>query len=344
MKKIDVESHFSTDALMDALKTNPGYPRFEDAKGIGYFPDSWLPVGQMGAGPGLRDLGDERIRRMDEAGIDYAVLSLVSPGAERLDPVVGTRVAAAANDTLAEAIDRNPDRLGGFAALAPQDIEGAMRELDRCVKDLGFIGWNTHSNFGDSYLDEPRYWPLLARVEELGVPIYLHPTVPDIPALNPFGVVLTGPNLGFGVDVMFAFMRMVVRGVFDVFPNLKIILGHYGEALPFLLSRLDTAHRNSHAKPNQDIGVGSRQPVSYYLKRHVWVAAGGNYLPAAFYCCRDSIGMPRILLGTDYPFEDMSESVDFLEDLDMSAKDRSMLFRENAVSLGLQPPKERPAL
>ena len=156
---------------------------------------------------------------MDEAGVDFAVLSLTAPGAESFEPELGAKVAKATNDVLAEAIDRHPDRFGGFATLAPKDADFSVRELERCVKDLGFAGWHTHSNFGDSYIDEKRYWPVLAKAEELGIPIYLHPTVPKIDELREFGIVLAGPNFGFGTDVTFAFLRMIARGVFDAFPR-----------------------------------------------------------------------------------------------------------------------------
>jgi predicted TIM-barrel fold metal-dependent hydrolase len=124
----------------------------------------------------LLDLGDGRIEEMDRAGIDKAIVSLTAPGVDHFDPVVGTAIARSVNDELAAAIDKYPDRLMGFAALAPKDPQAAAEELERCVRDLGFRGWKTHSNFGDSYIDERRYWPILAKAEELGVPIYLHPS------------------------------------------------------------------------------------------------------------------------------------------------------------------------
>ena len=85
------------------------------------------------------------------------------------------------------------------------------------------------------------YWPLLEKAQELDIPIYLHPAVPMIQELREFGMVLAGPTLGFGMEVSYRFMRMIVRGVFDAFPNLKIIMGHLGEALPFLVDRVDRA-------------------------------------------------------------------------------------------------------
>jgi predicted TIM-barrel fold metal-dependent hydrolase len=115
----------------------------------------------------LTDLGEGRLTAMDEAGMDVAVLSLSAPGIERFEPLAATKIAKAANDELAGAIRKYPARFRGFAALSARDTDAAVVEFERCVKELGFVGWNTHSNFGDSYLDEKRYWPLLAKAEEL---------------------------------------------------------------------------------------------------------------------------------------------------------------------------------
>ena len=156
--KIDLENHFASESWIEALKRNPGYPRLDEDPDSGHFTLQFAPD-SVHPGPSLqplRDVGLGRIEAMDAAGVDVAVLSLNAPGVEQLEPAVGTRVARESNDALAEAIDRYPDRYVGFAALAPKDTETATAELERCVKELGFRGWNTHSNFWDSYLDEKR--------------------------------------------------------------------------------------------------------------------------------------------------------------------------------------------
>jgi predicted TIM-barrel fold metal-dependent hydrolase len=332
VKTIDLENHFATESWLAALEANPGYPTYAgEEKGIGFSADTWMPLRVK---PKLLDLDEGRIKLMDEAGVDFAVLSLAAPGCEQLDVEIAKTVAKESNDILAAAIVRHPDRFGGFAALVPKDSEWSADELERCVKDLGFRGWNTHSNFGDSYIDEKQYWPLLAKVEELNVPIYLHPSVPIIPELNTFGMVLAGPTFGFGVEVAYAFMRMIVRGVFDEFPNLKIIMGHYGEALPFLVNRVDRAYMQGHNKPIADIGPGSKEWASHYLKNNLWVTTSGNFLPAAFVCSRDGLGMDRIILGTDFPYEDMVPSMEFLASLPLTDDEKTKLYETNAKSLG----------
>ncbi|MFH1833693.1 MAG: amidohydrolase family protein, partial [bacterium] len=323
MKKIDLENHFATQAYVDALYDNPGYPRFLDDPDTGerhvhHSADYWQPFGEMLV-KRLLDLDEMRIQAMDAAGIDVAVLSHTAPAMEQLEAKQATRIAKDSNDRLAEAIDRHPKRYLGFAALGPKEPQEAVKELERAVKELGFKGWNTHSNLGDSYLDNKRYWPILAKAEELDVPIYLHPTFPIIPQLTEYGLALAGPGFGFGVETSMVMMRLILSGVFDAFPKLRIILGHYGEALPFLLTRVDRSFLQYHVPK----GSGSMPPIkkrpSEYLLGNMFATTSGNYLAAAFTCTRDAIGIERMLLGTDYPYESTEEISRFLGGLGMTA-------------------------
>jgi len=243
VKTIDLETHFVTQEWVDAMYGTDAYPRLVDDPATGkrrlwYWPEAFEPYGDKLLDR-LLDLGDGRIREMDAGGIDLAVVSLTSPGVDHFAPTVGTRVAKQANDAVAEAAAKYPGRITGFAALAPKDPDAAVEELERAVKELGLKGWKTHSNFGDSYLDDKRYWPILAKCEELSVPIYLHPSGPMIAELRTYGLALAGAAFGFGLETATAMMRLVLSGAFDAFPGLMIILGHYGEGLPFLHQRID---------------------------------------------------------------------------------------------------------
>jgi hypothetical protein len=331
VKTIDLENHFTTPMWREALASNKGYPKADPVKGLGFWEETWLPLSNTGAK--LADVGENRLKLMDEAGVDYAVLSLTSPGAEPFEVEVGKAVAKDANDVLAALIGKHPDRFGGFASLAPKDVDWSIKELERCVKELGFCGWETHSNYGDSYLDEERYWPLLEKAQELDIPIYLHPAVPKIPELREFGMVLAGPTFGFGVEVSYTFLRMIVRGVFDRFPGLKIMMGHYGEAFPFLVDRVDRAYMQQHHIPNPGIGPGPKEWPSYYVKKHLWVTTSGNYLPAAYVCSRDGLGLDRVLLGTDYPYEDMGDCMKFLASLPLTDEEKTKVYEANARAL-----------
>jgi predicted TIM-barrel fold metal-dependent hydrolase len=337
---IDFETHFVTKEWVDATYANPGYPRFVDDKATGrrrmyYREDAFEPHGDFLLNR-LLDLGEGRIKGMDEAGVDKAVVSLTAPGVDHFDPGVGTSLARSVNDELAAAIDRRPERLMGFAALAPKDPLAAAAELERCVKELGFKGWKTHSNFGDSYIDERRYWPILAKAEELGVVIYLHPVAPMIPQLRTYGLALAGAAFGFGVETATAMMRLVLSGAFDVFPKLKVMIGHYGEGLPFLMQRIDHPFVRPHLRASDpEVVPDLKRLPSEYLRDNMLMTTSGNYLPAAFKCSREALGMERILLGTDYPYEEMTDCIGFLEGLGLSQKERELLYYRNAGELGI---------
>ncbi|MFH0916394.1 MAG: amidohydrolase family protein [bacterium] len=339
MTTIDLETHFVTQEWVDALYANPDYPRFVDEKATGkrrmyYRDDAFEPHGDLLLGR-LLDLGGERVESMDGAGVDVAVVSLTSPGTDHFDPATGTRLAKRVNDELGAAIAKYPGRLLGFAALAPKDPVAAARELERTVKELGFKGWKTHSNFGDSYIDEKRYWPILAKAEELDVPIYLHPVAPMIPELRTYGLALAGAAFGFGIETATAMMRLVLSGAFDAFPRLKIILGHYGEGLPFLMQRIDHPFVRPHLKASDpDVVPDLARVPSDYLRDNMVVTTSGNYLPAAFKCTREALGMDKILLGTDYPYEEMGDCMRFLEGLGMSEDEKTQLYSGNAAHLG----------
>ena len=325
MIKIDLENHFATPDFLAATHTDA----LQAPKWARLTPES--PSTKA-----LLDLGKGRIAAMDEAGIDIAVLSLTAPAVERFEPRMGTRLAKETNDELAKAIDRFPDRFRGFAALAARETDAAVRELERCVKELGFAGWQTHSNFADSYLDEKRYWPLLAKAQELEVPIYVHPDIPIIPQFQTYGFGLAGPSFGFGAETALVMMRLIIGGVFDQFPKLKVILGHYGEGLPFMMDRVNRPYIQGHFRPDPKIApILERMPADYLMDNMV-VSTSGNYSADAFTCSKNALGFDRMVLGTDYPFESMTSCVDFLMSQSMSAAEAEQLYETTAVHLGLK--------
>ena len=337
VKRIDTENHFASEAWVDALRKNSsGYPRLTDDPATKYrlhpAPGSHLGYGLLDK---LLDLDEGRIALLDEAGIDVTVLSLAAPGTEPFEPSLGTKVAKATNDALAEAIGRHPDRYLGYATLAPKDADGAAKELERCVKDLGFRGWNTHSNFGDSYIDEKRYWPVLAKAEELGVPVYLHPTWPIIKEFQTYGMALAGPSFGFGAETALVAMRLIIGGVFDAFPKLQIILGHYAEGLPFMFDRVDRPYLQGHVRPDPAVAPVLKRMPSEYLRDNFLASTSGNYSPAALACTVTAMGAGRMVMGSDYPFEDMKMCTDFLDAQPMSDAEKEQLYWGTAAKIGM---------
>ena len=337
MKKIDFETHFVTKEYVETMENNKGYPRYgEDPKTkrrrLFYTAEVAEPLGDPLLNK-LLDHGEGRLKTMDAVGIDVQVLSLTSPGVEQFDPAMGTPLAKKANDYLADWIRKRPDRFVGFAALAPNDPQAAAKELERAVKTLGFKGWKTHSNYAGTYIDEKKYWPILEMAEKLDVPIFLHPAVPAISQLRTYGFAMGGPPFGFGVETAITMMRLIHSGVFDQYPRLKIILGHLGEGLPFLLKRIDFPFDRPWVDPEAR-GIAKKRP-SEYFKQNVFVTTSGNYLEAAFMCTYHAMGIDRILLATDHPYEDSSECMQFLEKLPISKEDREKLYHRNARQLGV---------
>lgn len=337
MKTIDFEAHFATEAWIDALRSNKSYPRISEDKTTGkrrmYFTETAIEPFSDILFNRLLDMGEDRIKYMDDAGIDVQVLSLTAPGVEQFNPTIGEALARDSNDLLAETIAKYPSRYMGFAALAVKNPENAVLELERAVKEKGLIGWKTHSNFGDIYLDDKRFWPILAKAEELDVPIYLHPTAPMISELQTYGFALAGAPFGFGIETSIVMMRLIFSGVFDAYPKLKIILGHLGEGLPFVRQRMDFPFVRPHFKNDSGHLPKIKKAPGQYLLDNMFVTTSGNYLEPAFRCTSDTLGIERIFLGTDYPYEDSVECLQFLESLNLPPREKEMVFGQNASAL-----------
>ncbi len=339
MKKIDFEAHFATEEWVHALVQNEGYPRIgmdkkTNRKRFYFSADAIEPFSDV-LQEKLLDLKETRIREMDSAGIHVQVLTLVAPGVEHFNPSTGTALAKNCNDFLSGVIQKNPDRFVGFASLCPKDPEEGVKELERAVKELGLKGWKTHSNYGDVYPDDKRFWPIFAKAEALDVPIYLHPTAPMITQLHTYGFALAGAPFGFGIETSMAMMRLIFSGVLEAFPNLKIILGHLGEGLPFILQRIDFPYVRPHFKSDPGVVPQLKKKPSEYLLKNMFVSTSGNYLQPAFMCTKEAMGINRILLATDYPFEDPKECMQFLEGLPLSQEDKDKIYSRNARQVGI---------
>jgi 2,3-dihydroxybenzoate decarboxylase len=279
----------------------------------------------------LTDLGDTRLRAMDEAGIDMQVLSHGAPAAQKLAPDIAVDLTRRVNDRLAEACLRHPTRFAGFAALPTTEPEAAAHELHRCVRDLGFKGAMIHGLTHGRFIDEKHFWPIFAAAEALDVPIYLHPSVPDPDVTRryydayaaEFPTVIR-PAWGFTVETATAAIRLVLSRVFETHRNLKIILGHLGEALPFLLWRIDQAL----SRPGQ-------QSMSFrdIFCRHFYVTTSGFFSTPALLCTLLELGIDRIIFSVDYPFVANRDGMQWIETLPLPAADVTKLVGGNAGRL-----------
>src|SRR3954447_11396649 len=173
----------------------------------------------------LQDLGQRRLADMDATGIDMQILSLTSPGVQVLKTDAAIAMARLANDQLAEAIRRHPTRFAGLAAVAPQDPAEAAKEIERGVTKLGLKGVIINSHTHGEYLDDPKFWPIFEAAESLDMPVYLHPTGPSRGLIQPLmSAGIDGAIFGFAVETGTHLLRIIVAGVFDRFPRLKLVV------------------------------------------------------------------------------------------------------------------------
>lgn len=275
----------------------------------------------------LTDFGAERLETMDKAGIAKAVLSLSGPGvqAER-DPVAATRKAREANDFLAERIARHPDRYAGFAHLAVQDAAGAARELERCVRDLGFKGAMINGHTNGLYLDDRSLDPFWAAAEALGALVYIHPTDPLAPAPVLNGVpALRRATWEWGFETGSHALRLVFSGLFDRFPKAKVALGHMGETLPYLLWRFDSRAKLYNVKLGKE--------PSQYIKDNIVVTVSGVYAREPLICAVEALGRDKVMFAADYPFESVEEAGHFMDDVAIAEDLRAAVAYDNAARL-----------
>jgi predicted TIM-barrel fold metal-dependent hydrolase len=277
----------------------------------------------------LDDLGELRLREMDEAGIDLQVLSHSMPGLQKLDADAAVPLARRANDRLAAAVRAHPDRFAGFAALPTADPKAAADELERAVDRLGFKGAMVNGLTNGRFLDDPEFWPIFERAQALDVPLYMHPAIPHPAVIEAYyrdyaeqhpGILRAG--WGFTVETATQGIRLVLSGVFDRYPGLNIILGHLGEGLPFYLWRISHGLRASLSKSFRDI-----------FCEHFHVTTSGFFSDPALLCCVMEMGIDRIMFSVDYPFVDNPPAADWLETLPLCAEDKEKLLNGNAKRL-----------
>lgn len=288
----------------------------------------------------LQDLGAKRIAAMDAAGIDRQVISLTSPGVQVLDATLGVAQAALANDQLADACRKHPERFSGLTAVAPQDPKRAAAEIERGKNELGFHGVIINSHVQGEYLDDPKFWDIFEAAQASDTPIYLHPNTPPKSMIGPMlEVGLDGAIWGFAVETGTHLLRLITSGVFDRFPRLKIVVGHLGEALPFWMYRLDYMHAATVRAGRYERMKPVELKPSEYLRRNVWITTSGMAWAPAIMFCRDVLGADRVLYAMDYPYEYQAGEVRWQDDLPLTVAEKKQFFQTNAEEVfGL--PKE----
>ncbi len=282
----------------------------------------------------LQDLGSKRLADMDAAGIDRQIISLTAPGTQVLSRGDGVAMATLANEQLAEACKRYPDRFSGLTAIAPQDPGHAAAEIERGHRELGLKGVIVNSHTHGEYLDDPKFWPIFEAAEALGTPVYLHPTTPPARMIGPLlDAGLDGAIYGFAVETGMHLLRIITGGVFDRFPRLKLVVGHLGEALPFWLYRLDYMHAATVRAGRYPSMKPLQRKVSDYLKENVWVTTSGVAWAPAIMFCREVLGPGRVLYAMDYPYQYELEEVTAQDELPLDPPALREFFQTGAERL-----------
>ena len=279
----------------------------------------------------LFDFSDIRIREMDSAGIDVQILSHQSPGSQRLKNEVAIDACKDVNNALAQVISNHSDRFLGFAMLPTNLPIDAASELRRSVEELGFKGAMIHGLSSGRMVDEKFFWPIFAEAERLDVPIYLHPALPDKEVTEryyaPYDAshpMLTRAAWGFGVEAGTQAIRMILSGIFDKHPNLKIILGHLGEAIPFWLPRIQ-----------ESLSRTESQPINFedVFKSNFWITTSGFFSDHALELCVNTLKLDHILFAIDWPYANNETGVNWLQNSRIKPSIKSGIFSENAKIL-----------
>ena len=316
-KLIALEEHFLTPAIRAAWAASP----------IGQ--DGTASFDQGVIETRLDDLGAQRLALMDESGVDVQVLSVTTPALHNLEPALSVTLARQTNDLLAAAIARHPTRFQGFATLPTAAPAHAGPELARCVQQLGFKGAMLCGRTRDKNLDHPDFWPMFKTAAALGVPLYIHPQIPQRAVRDVYyagfgeavDTAFAAFGLGWHYEAGIQFVRLILAGVLDEYPTLQIILGHWGEVVLFYLDRLKALGRVAQMQ----------RPVADYFQQNLYVTPSGMWNQAYLQQALALVGPERLLFSTDYPYQYKPGRPGplFLEEAALSAAQKELFAHGN---------------
>lgn len=289
---------------------------------------------------GLADLGPGRLGAMDAAGINVQILSAHTPGVQDLPGQEGNDFAYRLNKMIADGpMTTYPGRYQAYATLPLQDPEASADELERAVREDGFVGAMTNGFIGSKFLDHQDFETVLARAEALAVPIYLHPGFPPKEVFNIYyrierpgfndeyqDYIFSGSGYGWHQEVLTQSLRLIMTGVFDRFPRLQMIIGHMGEGLPFYYDRIV-----------EDLGESTEgslnRPVGQYFTDNFWFTTSAFFQDELLHLLLKHISADRLMFGTDYPFADMKEGTDWFRAVDLPRETKEKIAFRNAEKL-----------
>ena len=288
MKIVALEEHFITPALVRAEASAPAA-----------YADSSQKMSSAEVESRIYDLGEARIRNMDEIGVDVQVLS-PGPGVQGLEPADAASLARDLNDLTAETIKRRPDRFEGFAVLPTSDPAGAARELERGVEQLGLKGGFVYGRTRARNLDHPDMLPIFEAATSLRVPIYIHPQTPSLAVREAYytgfgdqlDVIFANSGIGWHYETGVQVIRLMLAGMFARSPALQIITGHWGEVVLFYLERI----------AGMEKAAKLQRSVADYARQNLHVTPSGMFSARYLRWTVEVIGIERIMFSSDYPY------------------------------------------
>jgi len=279
----------------------------------------------------LQDAAERRISDMDATGIDHQVLALTSPGTQVLPPEEAVTLAEIANARLGEICRTRPERFSGLGTVSFTDAATDVAELRRAVGEHGLKGLMLNDHVRGDHLDHPRFAPLLRELEDLDVPLYLHPGTPPNAMIAPYREAgLDGAILGFGASAGLHLLRIITSGVFDRHPRLRLVVGHLGEALPFWLHRIDHMHAKQVASGRYEAIKPLAQRPSEYFRSHIWLTTSGMPWEPAILFTREVTGPDRVMYAMDYPYQFEADEVTAQDALPISDAEKADFFEHTA--------------
>jgi len=323
VKIIAIEEHWNSAGIRNALDRLPGGARDEST--------AFNTMGDNQAR--LEDIGQGRVEAMDAAGIDVALLSVVTPATQALPAREAVALARDANDEAASAVRAHPDRFRALATLPTSDPQAAAAELERCATLLGHVGAMIHGRTATRPLDDPSYDDLFATAARLRQPVFIHPQIPSdqlrdaayrgLDPLVDLGLATFG--WGWHMDAGLAALRLILRGTFDRHPALQLILGHWGEMLLFWMDRADSL---------STVAGHLERRVSDYIKTNIHITSSGMLQERLLRHTLDFTAAGQVLFSTDYPFHrpDATATGQFFDAIAHPA-DRAKIASGNAESL-----------
>ena len=332
MKIITIEEHFADKRIIEATAKygDPSYmTELSDKVRTAY-------NGMRFTGDKLTDVDTVRFDFMREQKVDVQVLSYTNPVPDTVPAQEAASICRKANDILAGVVKKHPDRFAAFATLPMADPAAAAEELERCVREYGFVGALITGTWQGKFYDDPMFFPLFERAAKLDVPISWHPEFPAAKIQTHYylsdsyppavGMQFATAGFGWHLDVGLHMTRLVLSGIFDKLPNLKFICGHWGEAVVFMLDRMDQIMRPE--------TTGLKKKISAYFHENIWYTPSGILSKDQFEYMVKVFGADHIIWSLDYPYVPFQNcSADFLLNADLTDEEKELISNGNAERL-----------